>query len=497
MTSMHQFEYLAKSSASIVHLEFPGFANVVVGFLRYEPESGISIELSGDDLELKKIMGSGNAPIMFEAVPGELSDGTKVTALDVFATSSQFGSQQAAGYRFVVNALIVGFHLKSKDSRELYGFSFKLDGVGDWYGPQEMLGSTRLNDHVAHGRAIAHVKLAPTVGVSSPNSKVSLFLTHTADIDQQLNGSAKISSNFYSSVFRETGFSFEDLEFATYCGLEFLSSLVCAKIPILKIGVHRLGQLQTSLGDCDGYIVYHSQPREISRSYSWYELVLPYSALKNKNGRPDRNCLETMWLEWARNHDVIALPYSLCSSAEAIKKHLIEPSFLLTTQAVESLHRLFPVRGKYLSDSEYEKVRDDIASSIPNHVPSSLRQAVKVKIHYGNEYSLRKRISTLCDFIGPKTVDKSFGIDFKDFIAVAVNTRNQIVHNDPSSSLPILPAEYTYRAEIVLRYFCMLCIYKLIGVDGDTCSDGLRRIGELQFACRSLGQRLSTSTKKP
>ncbi|NQT97180.1 MAG: hypothetical protein HQ562_05500 [Candidatus Marinimicrobia bacterium] len=106
-----------------------------------------------------------------------------------------------------------------------------------------------------------------------------------------------------------------------------------------------------------------------------------------------------------------------------------ELKFLSSVRALEAFHRSF-FKGKYLSDTEYDVIRKQIQNSIPK-IHNDHKEALKSRIYYGNEYSLRKRLKEILDSIYDPLMDLL--IDNKrHFIDNIVNTRNCLIHEDES-----------------------------------------------------------------
>ncbi|MDN5873075.1 MAG: hypothetical protein L0H29_01670, partial [Sinobacteraceae bacterium] len=55
--------------------------------------------------------------------------------------------------------------------------------------------------------------------------------------------------------------------------------------------------------------------------------------------------------------------------------------------------------GTYMSPEDYEAVRHALATAIPSSVGADHREALKSRIKYGNELSLRKRINGLAGYL--------------------------------------------------------------------------------------------------
>ena len=97
-------------------------------------------------------------------------------------------------------------------------------------------------------------------------------------------------------------------------------------------------------------------------------------------------------------------------------------------QAIETFNRQV-FSEKYIEQEEYDDKSQKIKTNIPTEFPSDLRDALKSRIKYGNEYSLRKRIKGLFESVDQQT-RLLVTEDYKSFIGKIVDTRNYFTHYD-------------------------------------------------------------------
>ncbi len=146
----------------------------------------------------------------------------------------------------------------------------------------------------------------------------------------------------------------------------------------------------------------------------------------------------------------------------------LETQFLFLARALEGYHRQL-YGGTYLSKEKYEPIAAALIKAIcEQDLTESHKAKLKNAIKYGNEYSLRKRLKTICDKIerDHREVFKELLEDPKDFISKVVETRNNLIHLDGSSTDAIpedkLP-EYIRKMRRLLR----LCFLVEMGLQPD------------------------------
>ena len=140
----------------------------------------------------------------------------------------------------------------------------------------------------------------------------------------------------------------------------------------------------------------------------------------------------------------------------------IEFQFLSLIQALESLHRRFH-KGRYISKKQYDSYRQILTNAIPTSVPKDLRTALKTRIQYGNEYSLRKRLTLMGRQLNSSSRDLIVN-DFKKFIAAVLDTRNYLTHYDPSPGVDTMETKEMIVATFSLRLLLTLYLFKRIGM---------------------------------
>jgi len=107
--------------------------------------------------------------------------------------------------------------------------------------------------------------------------------------------------------------------------------------------------------------------------------------------RDHTQAIFTAWLQGARSLLVVR---SLYLSA-VYGKAFLEVKLLHLTQAVEAYHRRC-YDGLYMDEQGYAtRVADALRDAIPTGLDPSLRDSLKNRVKYGNEYSFVKRLTVL------------------------------------------------------------------------------------------------------
>lgn len=170
----------------------------------------------------------------------------------------------------------------------------------------------------------------------------------------------------------------------------------------------------------DGWLLYRSTERRSENDNPRpSSLLLFYLA----HVRDDFSAILDHWFSAS---DVLLDSIHLLMDAHRNQGNSLQGRFLTLTQSLEAFSRATG-SSEYMRPEHYEHVVASLVSAIPSTVGSDHRNALKNRIRYGNEHSLRKRIKSLFSTLNESSVDcvcRSSG----DFISGIVDTRNYLTH---------------------------------------------------------------------
>ena len=165
---------------------------------------------------------------------------------------------------------------------------------------------------------------------------------------------------------------------------------------------------------------------------------------------------------WFRERELLRPVHDLFF-ASFYNRHLnIEFQFQGLIQALESLHRRLH-KGLYTSKTKYEKCKQGLTAAIPVDLSKDHRDALKNRIKYGNEYSLRKRLTLMGRQLNAQT-RRFIDNDFKRFISSVVETRNYLTHFDSDLKAKAMSTEDMVVATFSLRLLLTVYLFKRIGM---------------------------------
>jgi hypothetical protein len=151
-------------------------------------------------------------------------------------------------------------------------------------------------------------------------------------------------------------------------------------------------------------------------------------------------------------------------------------------QALEALHRRV-VGGKYMSDEEYEVIRNRLDESIPETVSIDHRNSLKDRLKYGNEFSQRTRIKALLDEVWENCLNQF--IDNKGrFLENVISTRNYLVHfGETSTPRAVFGTEVFYLAEKV-KILLLTSLLIQLGIPRDNVYRAIKQFNEFSYLKR-------------
>jgi hypothetical protein len=151
---------------------------------------------------------------------------------------------------------------------------------------------------------------------------------------------------------------------------------------------------------------------------------------------------------------------------------LLRARFLTLVQAIEAYHRV-SMPGKYMDEETYDTdLRKLLWQAIPATIHPDFRKALKNKLRYLHEFSLRKRIETLThkytaitgDLLGSAT----------DFASTVSELRNRLTHPEPSNAGAKLDYRVLWYLSEKIALLLEICFLDELGFTEDRIKEMVR-----------------------
>lgn len=136
--------------------------------------------------------------------------------------------------------------------------------------------------------------------------------------------------------------------------------------------------------------------------------------------------------------------------------------FLSLMQALEGFHRAI-MPGLYTSENDYEPIKQALCNAIPQGIASDHKEALKSRIKYGNEISLRKRLDALAGRL-PLALRKHILGGDGAIPRSWVETRNYYTHWDEASRSLVLNGIEMHRAGVRMKHLLRVLYLDLVGI---------------------------------
>jgi len=195
---------------------------------------------------------------------------------------------------------------------------------------------------------------------------------------------------------------------------------------------------------------------------------------------------EKCLVRWFELYPTIETTNALAMSILASDQLWPHVEFLSLMQALEGFHRV-QYDGHYMPKDDYTAVADTLVQAIPADVSPDHRASLKSRIRYGNEISLAKRLTLLCESLGEPLRNMLYGNSAK-LLRRWIDTRNYYTHWDESLRDQILDGQNLVYAIARLRSLLRVLYLDAIGVPQQAIFQGLTGTStEAQFLIQIRG----------
>lgn len=435
----------------------------ISGVLTFKSEGKIRLELIGSFKQLPEF---GKKEIeKKEIILGITSDGRLCTLVNCHESNSTLNFPGISCQIFEANYLLEGSHWNSKDEIEFEKISIGFDHLEEW------LGHYPIKTNIEHDENNKNIGF--TVKCDFP-STVEYYINYI---------NSKFSTS-YGAQTKDASTKTTTLEFNSFLDLQPDKS---KKLDWYNNQLFVIQQLLTLL---IGNVTYPNKlvATKSKKDKEFVNLFWTQSDKQKKNKLIHQDMIITLpemrqefcsvLEKWFSNQEELESTYNLFFGALFNSSQYLNFHFLSLMQAIETYHRQV-FSGKYIEQKKYDKESQKIKTNMPTVFPSDLKDAIKSRIKYGNEYSLRKRIKGLFE-----STDESTRVlvtdDYKSFISKIVDTRNYFTHYDEELKLAALSGSELYYACQRLKIFIIILLLKSNGLNEEIIRNVIQRNTKIQ-----------------
>lgn len=446
--------------------------NRMFGILSYEPGEGINLKLIQAAGGLGNFMGAGSN---FEVLQGITAnpDIKHVTLINCRSGNARTGMGDTPSY-YDCNVEYAMFGVAFGELQEIQFEKavLNLTNTEEWFNHNAFTAHTTdfLLEHIDY-----HPITPVEVNVPFINSTVRI---RSKFIQGQVNPSKHVQIK-HAPVLELEPTRIKSFEWYInkFNKLQNLFTLIYGRAAYQKqvIGFHRF-HYQNTEGEDKTYVqevyIYFGQkkakePKPIDYQY----LVFPYDNI------------EPYWSNilnaWFSHHHFIKTLLEMLLPIEYGDNRSVNFQLLALTQGLESYHRNCDA-GLYIPSSEYEHLFESLKLCLRAHnLPSDLRDSLKSRLKYGNEYSQRKRFNLLLGIL-PVRFTERIRLNSREMGQI-IDARNKYTHHaNHKHYAQQIPTRYDLRLIakwcFQLKLFSKLLIFRELGIPMTLCFRAISRI---------------------
>lgn len=185
--------------------------------------------------------------------------------------------------------------------------------------------------------------------------------------------------------------------------------------------------------------------------------------------------------KWFDEFPKIQIPVQLALSVLSSEELWLNMEFLSLMQVLEGFHRCI-YDGYYMDEKEYLSIQQILTNAIPPKLNSDHKDALKSRIKYGNEYSLKKRLDELSNMLSESVRKIIIGKNGK-IPQKWIDTRNYYTHWDEELQNGILDSQTMYFVNFRLKMFIRALFIVFMGIPEEAL---LKSLGNLNTISRFL-----------
>lgn len=437
-------------------------SSVLYGRLSYDPERGISLELlevpSGSD----PFGQQRDSSMLF----GCLLDGTPVTLVDCMFTKSSMGAGgMGLPTAFLVSRAVFGAHVPNVDELRVNSYTVELSSLTNW-----TCSTPSSLQEAKDGEKVTGADLCfrypDPIRVEMPHRSFDLQISHGSEMSQK---PSETSINWHAgvSIQAHDGISLSEAGELSWESFNLMSLLIGSRLSVRAVSFTPLSTApkneETALR-----LLYHQRGKHDEADVHPSEMLLPYNSIREGFGE--------IVDKWFARTQQFTLAANVYFGSQLLVSPAVNFKFLSVVQSLESYHRSVGT-GIYMDQAAYDMAVQQI--ELPELFEGDHRQSLKNRLKYGNEHSLRKRLT---DMLGrlPETVRAKVARDVRRFINRVVDTRNYFTHYDHDAQQRSFEGKDAFVASERLRVLLVANFLLDLGIGDEKLPDVLERNKEFR-----------------
>jgi len=375
--------------------------------------------------------------------------GQRWTLFDSVVVSLGTGSVQ-----FFINYAIEGFHFASIEALLFRSYQIRLPYLDTWLKHNPFRHSV-----LDEGSEQWHYIRPENIEINLPDKDLCLVLGGARNSIAN-SDPPSVSVTYHTGIVvkrSDEGIAPLDwLQEQTFYFIEFLSLLLGR--PLWRISI----RLVTEDSELCNLIFRQTIERGPDQIHT-LDVLVPFQDIKENF----TNIIE----KWFQVANACAPAIELLAGFRSDRSGFLQNKLLMLTTAFEVFHRRTQ-NGIYMLAKDYQSQYETMVQNIPGNIGKDHRNALKKRLEYGNEYSLRKRFSVFFKEL-PEPILEFFP-DRDKFVDQVVDWRNQLTHySEYEATLNLRKTEELYLLCRRLEMLIIIALLRQVGVDYETLTLGL------------------------
>jgi hypothetical protein len=433
------------------------------GKLRYAPDKGVELELSENPWGVQSLQG-GMPPV--ETMFGQLVDGTRVTLAGgmISNTAIQIGIGIGAPTTIFAHRALFGIHAESLDDLPIKEYTLELSSLSNW------TCASPVKTTIVNGDADKPIgfdiqcRQPASIEVPMPAREFDVRIGHGIKTNSQgCTTTATRSAGI--AVVAHSSMPLQAAHEASWQCQNLMSLLIGDRLSVRAVSIVPVDEHEDSGKGRPLQLIYQQVGQHDRKDLHPALMLLPYGMIKDQYA--------AMVNSWFERSEQAILATNVFFGAQGIISGAVNVKFLIAVQAAESYHRALGT-GVYMDQAAYEAAIQELTSHIPAAIQGDHRVSLKNRLKYGNEHSLRKRLTELLNRL-PEQVRLKIAEDCPKFVNRMVEVRNYYTHYEHAAAVDGFEGKEVYTAAERIRILIVANLLRDLGVPDDALLNVLQR----------------------
>jgi hypothetical protein len=439
----------------------------VPGRLSYDPRKGIELQL------VESRSGSAAATLVgMPPVPrliGRLVDGTLVTLQDCIIAKTSLGAG-AIGLptALIANRVLFGAHVADVDTLRVKKYTLELSSLSNWMCASPVTISAVTSTERPIGVDVGFRRPEP-IRVALPDEPFDVTISSGWGTAHD-TGSVKVHWHAGVTIEAHDSILIEDASKAAWQCEQLMGLLIGRQLSDRSVTITPADEALTVPAGSPLQLIYQQCGKHDEPDAHPAGMFLPYQLIREQFPQIVRT--------WFARSEQAVLAANVFFGSQLLESPAVNVKFLAAVQAAESYHRALGT-GLYMDQAEYDKAIGEFLSGMPASIQGDHRQSLKNRLKYGNEHSLRKRLTDMFGRI-PENARTRIASEISRFVGKVVDTRNYYTHYDLAAQQNAFEGRDAFVAAERMRILVVANLLHELGINDETLLSVLQRSREFQ-----------------